>query len=247
MLPVYIRWPRLDWLSSWPLTVALFSASMSGCAIVQPPAPVAPQDVAIYHQHISGLADIKHFNIQGRIGVQNDGHGFSGSVRWQHASIGDNIELFSPLGGQVATIRTTDEGVQLTDSDGKTYSASDAETLTQQTLGWSLPMQGLPDWVLGRTAHNVDPSIADALWDKDGKLTKLKQDGWEIEYLEYSEAASRQLPRLITLRSPKLYLKLIIKDWVLEPEVDGYKASTPMPTKKPVTEEGTTKRGVTPQ
>jgi outer membrane lipoprotein LolB len=197
------------WLRSWSL-ITVFA--LAGCAAMQQPTLPSPPNAEIYRQHLAGLAEIRQFKLQGRIGVQNEGRGFSGSTRWQHDDAGDNIELFSPLGGQVATIRTTADGVQLTDSDGKNYSAKDAETLTQQTLGWSLPMQGLPDWALGRPAHGT-VDVASATWDKEGRLTRLKQDGWEIEYPEYRETAGHQLPARITLRSPKLYLKLVIEQW----------------------------------
>jgi len=72
-------------------------------------------------------------------------------------------------------------------------------------------MQGLPDWVLGRPASGSNAS--DIIWDSAGRLIKLRQDGWEIEYAEYVEASGQQLPSKINLRNPKLYLKLIIEQW----------------------------------
>ncbi|HEX5538900.1 MAG TPA: lipoprotein insertase outer membrane protein LolB, partial [Methylophilaceae bacterium] len=141
--------------------------------------------------------------------------GFSGSMQWQHALAGDQIQLFSPLGGQVAQISTTANGVELITSDGKSYQAADAETLTQQTLGWSLPMRGLADWVVGRPASGA---VKDASWDTMGRLTTLQQDGWDIEYADYINIDGHQLPTRISLRSPQLNLKLIVENWQLKPE-----------------------------
>ncbi|HLD09287.1 MAG TPA: lipoprotein insertase outer membrane protein LolB [Methylophilaceae bacterium] len=182
-----------------------------GCAAVQPITQPSGSPAAAYQQHLASLANIKQFKLQGRIGVQTEGKGFSGTTHWQHDDAGDNIALFSPLGGQIATIKTTTDGVELVTSDGKSYSAKDAETLTQQNLGWSLPMQGLTDWVLGRPASGSNAS--DMIWDSTGRLTKLKQDGWEIEFPEYTEVNGQQLPGKINLRNPKLYLKLIVEQW----------------------------------
>jgi len=204
--------------------VSLLLGALAGCASIQPAVNVQSSSTAeVNQQHLKSIASIRHFGIQGRIGVQTDNRGFSGSTRWSHAPDSDSMAIFSPLGSQVATIDASDDGVTLV-ADGKTYKADDTETLTQQTLGWRLPMQGLPDWVLGRPSpHNLN-SVSE--WDGSGRLTKLSQDGWNIEYSDYVAASGFQLPRKITLRSinsysaqssqkaaPKIVLKLVIERW----------------------------------
>lgn len=192
------------------LSLALFFM-LAACSGLQPKSQPG-SSAAVHQQHLASLADIRQFNIRGRIGVQTNPKGFSGSIQWQHAVAGDQILLFSPLGGQVAQISTTANGVQLITSDDKHYEAADAETLTQQTLGWSLPMHGLPDWVVGRPTAGP---IKQASWDAMGRLTTLQQDGWDIEYAEYVAVDGHQLPTRISLRSPKLNLKLIVERWQL--------------------------------
>ena len=144
------------------------------------------------------------------MGVQTDGRGVSGSMHWQHTDTGDDIALFSPMGSKMADVKTSDGNVTLTSNDGKTYQAADAETLTEQTLGWRLPVANLTDWVLGRPTPG---DITLVSWDDTGKLTKLTQDGWEIQYQEYKEVNALFLPSKLTLRNPKLYLKLVIERW----------------------------------
>ncbi|HEU4708017.1 MAG TPA: lipoprotein insertase outer membrane protein LolB [Methylophilaceae bacterium] len=184
--------------------------SLAGCAAIQPQEPAS--DAATHQRHLESIANIHQFSVQGRIGVQTEGRGFSGSTHWQHSATQDNIDLFSPLGGQVANIQATPESVVLVDSDGKTYRAQDAETLTQKTLGWRLPMKGLPDWVLGRPAPG---KVEDSQWDRNGRLTRLKQQGWDISYGQYVDSQGYQLPGKIMLESRKLNLKLVIERWEL--------------------------------
>ena len=188
---------------------------LSACTALQPKPEQTSVPAAIHQQHLASLERIKSFQIQGRIGVQTNPRGFSGSMRWQHEASRDQIQLFSPLGSQVAQIQTTDSGVELITDDGKHYEAADAAALTQQTLGWSLPMRGLPDWVLGRPSAGI---IAKQAWDAQGRLILLQQDGWNIEYTEYIETEGVQLPSRISLKSPKVNLKLIIERWTLAPQ-----------------------------
>jgi len=210
---------RLACLRHFSLTLFLM---LSACSVVQP-RPQPSSSVAVHEQHLADVAHIRQFAIHGRVGVQTNPRGFSGSMQWQHALTGDQIQLFSPLGGQVAQISTTAHGVELVTSDGKSYQAADAEKLTQQTLGWSLPMHGLPDWVVGRPASGT---VKDASWDTMGRLTMLQQDGWDIEYADYINVDGHQLPTRISLRSPQLNLKLIVENWQLKPELGS---STPTP------------------
>ncbi|SNR93355.1 outer membrane lipoprotein LolB [Methylobacillus rhizosphaerae] len=185
---------------------------LAGCASV-PPA-IQPSTPEIHQQHLADLATIQQFHLKGRIGVQTDTRGFSGSTQWQHSAAQDQIALFSPLGSQVASITRTPHGVNLVTSDNKRYEATDAETLTEQNLGWRLPMSGLSDWVLGRPdKHAVDT----VQWDEAGRITSLEQDGWHIEYGQYVLTDNHQLPTRITLRNAsKLTLKLIVQQWQIQ-------------------------------
>ena len=189
----------------------LFLLSLLQACATNSPIPTAnkPIDNSAIQKHLQSIATIQSFNIKGRIGVQTDSKGFSGSLNWQHHAEIDDIAIFSPLGGQVASIKKTASLVTLEDTKGNSISATDAETLTQSTLGWKLPLTGLADWAIGRPTNSpVQSSTADNL----GRLTNLKQDDWDIEYSDYAEVDGMQLPNKVYLRSPKVNIKLIVEN-----------------------------------
>jgi outer membrane lipoprotein LolB len=196
-------------------TRALFVLGMmlffTGCVSV-PATTTEPSASAqkLRAQHLHKLAAIQQFSIQGRIGVQTNGKGFSGSLQWQHNSAEDDINLYSPLGSQVASIKKTPDQVVLKDSSGKKFSATDAETLTQETLGWKLPLTGLADWAIGRPTKGL---IQNSTWNEQGLLTNLNQDGWKIEYDNYEQQGAYMLPGKIFLKSDQLNLKLLVEKW----------------------------------
>jgi len=183
---------------------------LSGCAST-PTAPGAPTaSLSVHQQHLATLANIQQFSLKGRLGVVTNPNGFSGSIDWQHLKTNDNIEVFSPLGGKVASIAKTPLEVTLTTQNGHSIKAQDAETLTEATLGWRLPLSGLSDWALGKpTNSKIDAST----WDTQGRLTTLKQNGWDISYENYAENNGYFLPSKIVLKSEKVNLKLLVEKW----------------------------------
>ena len=193
---------------NFPVTL-LPALLLAGCAAMPTPSP-APTPAA-YQQHAAQLAGITSFALNGRIAVLTEKKGFSGSLRWHHHEHGNDIGFYSPIGSQLGQMSTDADGVTLTTSDHKTYTAADAETLTQNALGWSLPMAGLSDWVLGRPGPGAAEILA---WDSDGHIQHLRQSGWDIEYPLYMAAAGRQLPAKILMKSPRLDLKLVVEEWV---------------------------------
>ena len=190
----------------------LFSAIVlliSGCATVPAPSQ-QPTTSVVNQQHLATLASIKTFSLKGRLGVVTNPRGFTGGIDWQHQTAEDNIDVFSPVGGKVANIVKTPDGVTLTTQDGRSTTAKDAESLTEATLGWRLPLKGLSDWALGKpTASRIDA----ATWNEQGHLTTLKQDGWDIEYQNYAENSGYFLPGKIVLKSEKVNIKLLVEKW----------------------------------
>jgi outer membrane lipoprotein LolB len=163
-----------------------------------------------YRDHLKSLQSIQAFSLGGRIGVVTEKKGFSGRLQWHHNQEGDQISLYSPFGAKVGEISANASVVTLITSEQKTYIAHNAETLTYNVLGWSLPLAGLSDWVLGRPAAG-DAEVQS--WFAGGLIARMRQSGWDIEFLSYRKSDGLLLPGKITLKSPKLDLKLFVETW----------------------------------
>jgi outer membrane lipoprotein LolB len=157
------------------------------------------------------------FGLIGRVSVKGGKESFSGGVQWRHGGRGDEILLLSPLGQTLAQIRRTPDGVYLTTSEHKRYYATDVESLTEQVLGWRLPLMGLQYWV---QSLNSPATASEIDLDMDGSVVAIRQDGWEIDYSGYAPAAPIQTgqvattyPKLLVLRRNGLQIKLIIDNW----------------------------------
>lgn len=178
----------------------LVTAVLAGCAALEPSRPVLPRAPA--------------FDLVGRVAVTHDGRPFSSGVRWQHAAERDEIWLLSPLGQAVAHIVCDAEGAVFTGADRRQSSARDVETLTRRALGWELPVARLAWWVRGGIA--ADGVIAEFDRDPQGRLLRLRQDGWDIVFVYRSEEGVDSLPRRLELKSESQTIRLVIDDWRTE-------------------------------
>ena len=147
------------------------------------------------------------FELSGRIAVKYRDDAGSGNLAWRHGARGDEMLLTSPLGQGIARIVREGGEVTLTTQDGHDFRAADAETLTEQVLGFRLPLAGLADWVRARPAPV--PAPGRLLRDAQGRLAELEQSGWKVEYLEYAG----RLPSRLRLTYPGLELRLAISSW----------------------------------
>ncbi|HMU64671.1 MAG TPA: lipoprotein insertase outer membrane protein LolB [Nitrosomonas sp.] len=160
--------------------------------------------------------DLTNFDLIGRISVKTNNDGFSGGIRWQHKNHFHHLLLLSPIGQVVAQIAQDDQGIQLITSDQKIYYAASIEALTEQVFGWKLPIIGLEYWIMGRANPLI---VAEIDMDRDDQVIAIRQDGWEITYLDYFSRSVPQhnkvksAPRIIELNYPNLKLKLVIDSW----------------------------------
>lgn len=181
----------------------LLSCGLIGCAS----APPTPQPVTRPAQ-----AERAPFVISGRIAVKHDGERTSATLRWTHSAEADEILLFAPLGQTVARIHRTGQGVML-DSSGKHYMAQDPEALTEQVLGWRLPLAGLEHWVLALPAPD---GPFDMERDANGQISVLRQDGWAVSYTRYATSAPDSLPLRLALQREGMEIQLLIDEWEIQ-------------------------------
>ena len=176
---------------------------LAGCAALP---TSAPESVALSRHALDD------FVIEGRFSLRQNEQNHSGRLRWKHAGGSDEVLLASPFGQGVAEIVADARSASLTTSDGKTYSAMDAESLTEQVLGYRLPLSLLADWVRGRLAPE---SIAER--DALGRPIAMRHEDWRVDY-EYDSDAPDALPgRLFAERIGIFELRLRIDEWTRLP------------------------------
>ncbi len=147
------------------------------------------------------------FELSGRIAVRFRDESSSGNFAWRHGSSHDEVLLTTPLGQGVARIVRMGDAVTLTDAEGREHRAGDAESLTEQVLGFRLPLAGLADWVRARPG----PGASQVRKDESGRIVELEQSGWRIEYLGWQEDA--RLPARMRLQYPGIELRIAIAQW----------------------------------
>jgi outer membrane lipoprotein LolB len=160
-------------------------------------APVSPSAIPtneaklddLAKQHAQQLETIQTFKLESKIAIQHAGKGHSGRLLWQHATELDQLQLLSPFGQQVAVIERTAQQASLIDQQQRTHTAPNVETLTQELLGWSLPLTGLPYWAIGLPAPDTP---AQTQYAPSGYLRELVQDGWQLSYDDYRPLTEAQ-------------------------------------------------------
>lgn len=146
------------------------------------------------------------FELSGRFAVRYGTQSATGGVQWRHSEAADDLLITNPLGQGVARITRAGQEFELETSQGERHQAPDAESLTQQVLGWSLPLHGLPQWVLARALPGEPAEVARA---DDGRVSSLSQDGWHIDY----DAYAGDRPSRLTLAREDLKIRLVIESW----------------------------------
>lgn len=147
------------------------------------------------------------FEVKGRVAVRYGQEAASGRVAWRHSAAKDDLLISNPLGQGIAELSRREGIYILRTAEGQEYKAPDPEALTEQALGWRLPLIGLPEWIRGRALAS-----APAQRKMDGeRLATLDQLGWHIEYQAWDEAG--KLPQRIRLTRDDLDIRLAIEEW----------------------------------
>lgn len=184
-------------------------ASLAGCAT---PPMTAPTDRTAWAARQLELARLTRWHAVGRIGVVNGQDGWHANFQWVQQNLEYRIDLIGPLGQGRVLVQGDGREVTVQTQDGQHWTAPDPDALLEQTLGVRLPIGGLRYWIRGLP----EPGPTTALrTDADGRLTRLEQNGWIIDYPVYTPAAPHELPARIVARRQDLSVKLVIERWKL--------------------------------
>lgn len=152
-----------------------------------------------------GTAPPGGFELSGRVAVRAAKDSGSARIFWRHSSDADEMLILSPVGQTLARIQREGGLFRLQTGDRKEYRASNAETLTEQALGWRLPLSGLADWVQGRAS----PDRPSEVTRPAGDGLDIRQDGWRVAYEEFRDGK----PYRLRLSREDIEIRLVVDQW----------------------------------
>ena len=186
------------------ILLAALALSLAACSL----APVAEREERHAHWR---PPEWTAWRLTGRISVQYGEEGWHAGLVWRQSPETFDLRLEGPLGQGALRLQGNGDSVELRDAKGQQATASDAETLMRQHLGWELPVSGLRYWVRGE----AEPGPV-AHWQRDeaGRPEQLIQAGWRIDYSRYRPTpGGGSLPGRIDFERPDLQARLIIDRW----------------------------------
>lgn len=175
----------------WHILLALLVLTLSACASRQ-----------YQPDTLNAVESDQPFSTAGRLAVKVDEKGHYGNFTWQHTLSRDDIEITTPVGSTVAKIERNNHNVRLI-ADGKETEADNAEELTENTLGYPLPLDNLRWWIRGKIAPDAPYGLA-----QDGSLL---QQGWHIRF--FRDGAEDQYPKRVELSRDNLSIKVVTHSW----------------------------------
>ncbi len=193
------------------LLVLLASLLLSGCAGLSQRESVGGQgDAKLWQAHKKQIASLDGWQINGKVGIRAPKDSGSGILFWLQRQDYFDIRLSGPLGRGAARLTGRPGEVQLEVANQGRFQAESPEALLEEQLGWRLPVSHLLWWVRGLPAPD---SRSQVTLDAGSRLARLEQDGWQVQYLSYTEQNGYSLPERIKLHGADLDVTLVIKDW----------------------------------
>ncbi len=198
-----------------PLIAGLLATFLSACAAISVKPPVTDESHALWQQRLEELDSLVNWSIRGRIAVYVKDEVYNLGLGWTRQGEQSRLKLEATLGQGMILLEKKPASVKLTTAENVVYSGSNAQQILYQATGLVIPVEGLQTWIkaLPHPSTSYLPDI-DAL----GRANQIRQDGWIINYLEYSQtglplAGDHALPRRLYMKHDKLALKIVIDQW----------------------------------
>ncbi len=191
---------RRPFLAAFIATAAL---GLSACAPLSATAPAL----------IAARPYAPAFELQGRISASDGQQAASGRIEWTHDHGTDRFTLLTPLGQIAAQLDATVVGAQLQTADGQMLTADSAEALLPRVLGVDVPVARLGRWV--QAAPDADAEVRNH--DSVGRPALVIDQGWRIEYADYSTDAADAPPVRLDISRGDARIRLVIDSWTTLP------------------------------
>lgn len=174
--------------------------------------PLSGGGDASWLSHQKQLKQLHYWTINGRLAVSNGAESWNLDMSWQQQGHTYLIKLAGPLGAGKIQLRGDQNGVVLDDGENAPRYAENANRLLYENTGLDIPVEGMRYWVRGLPDPQMTNGGLDLL---AGKIQKMHQGGWQLQYRRYQQVNETSLPQKLFMRRDDLDVRLVIDQWQL--------------------------------
>ena len=197
-------------------------ATLGACTTIQVeplPEGMTDQPPAGWTTRAASLDELDHWKLTGKLAVRQPSDSGTAIINhWIQDGEAYDLALSSSfLGMGSTTLKGVPGFIELTLPNGETYRSGEPEALVEAATGWQLPLETLTWWIRGLPAPASDYRL---LFDDQGTLAIIRQNGWEIRYDRWQAFLSSYpaLPARITALKEEKRVRLVVSDWQEQPE-----------------------------
>jgi len=178
--------------------VAVLLLGLSGCATQ------APTGLALPEGSLSRT---------GRFAVKTEQtnrapEAIQGGFVWRDSVAQLTLDLTNPFGSILARVTVHGNGATLERSNGEIIQTMTPDSLVDQALGQSLPVQGLRDWL--RVQQKPQPGMRVLERDSQGRIVSFEQDGWSARLSNFDALGPRLVSLLRAENGRNMSVRLVI-------------------------------------
>lgn len=189
----------------------LSSLLLAGCSSV-------PESVTSveWQAHERKLETIQDFQVTGKLGYIGPDQRQNLNFFWKHSKAFSQLRLTTILGQTALNLTITPQGAKIETYDDQVLSAHSANQLIYRLTGLMIPVEHMPDWLLGL------PTDADVFQLSPANTVQalnkqIGQNDWNIAYQRYSDVEWHQqplpLPNRLKLTTSDVKINLLITKW----------------------------------
>lgn len=208
-------------ISRWTLLTLLCSLVLTACSIPEPPQQSVGTNITNQQvqAHQTRLQRINRWQLSGRFALTEleSNNKDSAYLRWRSTPAEQDVVITHPLRGELAHLNISSTRA-LIKVDGKQVESHSADTLLYRYTGMRLPVEELPDWLLGR----LDPQFTQFTFDQRGRLISAryrtpKGEQWQLTWFYQPQ---QLLPEQVHAETPRLKLKIQAQSWETQPSLN---------------------------
>lgn len=182
---------------------------LTGCPLFDMPGEAGLGEVRLWAEHRQSVVDLQDWGLQGRFGLQWADGQVQGRLQWRQMGSDFELQLSGLFGLNPVHVTGSLQTGQASLDDGEETLQGEFGTIMQERLGFALPLAELVNLVRGIPVSDA----GEVMLDEHARARRIIQEGWEIDYRDYSCCEEPTLPGRVRFAQEAMRGVLVVREW----------------------------------